>query len=221
MKKILLLSLSCITAMSFAQNIESTTNTSQQTKPNIMFVCGGNSGRSVMAEWYTRKNYGSIINDFSRGSGIDPNDQQVPEEFAEEIILANHEATKNELVLQRPTPATVQDINNSAVVLTMTNSHSKRLFNLIDRECLDSNLETRDLSANSLKQWTEMCKDKAQLKAKIHTISECATGKYIEVPDAFGESQNFYKKTNQILADYTDMIMKNYQQTGNFCKKSN
>ena len=204
----------------YANQLESAQDTSQA-KPAIMYVCGGNSGRSVMAEWYTRKHYANLVTEFSRGSGIDPDDQQTPEEYAAAIIIATHEATPAEIELQRPTAATIQDINSANLVITMTKSHKQRLLKLINRECLSSNITARDLSASSKKHWLTMCQNKLLLTQKIYTLTECATGNNTDIADAFGKDKKFYERTQNTIAKYTDMIMQNYKTTGKFCKTVN
>lgn len=188
-------------------------------KAQVLFVCGGNTGRSIMASWYTNARYGNNIEAFSRGSGIDPLDDITPESNAAQLILNKHYASESQLKSQRATATTIQDIYSANIVLTMTSSHRDRLVKLIDRECLSSNIDLRGLSDSSKAQWVEMCKNKAQLKAKIHTLIGCTTGVDADVEDAYGKDMQFYQQTLTIIQNNIDAIAKNYKQTGNWCRE--
>lgn len=217
MKKIILsLLIASSSTVAFAQ-AESLPSIKQESKSQIMFTCGGNTGRSVMASWYTNAKYGNTIDGFSRGSGVDPLDDVYPEPNAAQLILDNHYATLDELAMQRATPATIQDAYNANIVLTMTSSHRDRLIKLIDRECLASNIKLRDLSTSSQAQWNKMCDNKELLKAKIHTLIGCATGVDANIDDAFGKDMPFYQQTLTTIQNNIDQLVTNHNKTGYWC----
>ncbi|KEI35035.1 hypothetical protein FRA_41c09280 [Francisella sp. W12-1067] len=181
-------------------------------KDTILFVCGGNTGRSVMAEWYTKHTY-KDLDTFSRGSGIDPNDEVTTEPYAEELILKNNDATKKEISLHRATPIALTDIYKANIVLTMGTKYSDRLKNTIDRECSDFNLNYSNRSFNK-DQWIAMCNDKDQLKAKIYTLIGCATGADGDIPDAYGQNKEFYIDVRNQITQNIDEIIPTYIKTG-------
>lgn len=101
----------------------------------VLFVCGGNTGRSVMASWYANSKYEYIVDAFSRGSGIDPDDDFHPEPNAATLIK-DHYGRPDQFKFQRATVAAIQDLNYADIILTMTTEHKNRLLKLVDNECL-------------------------------------------------------------------------------------
>jgi protein-tyrosine-phosphatase len=178
--------------------------------PTVLFVCGGNTGRSFAAmEWTRFSKYGKGLNVFSRGSGISQEDSLTPEEpmvnllLADKRILANKkERLQKEIDFHRATPASTMDIYNADIVLAMTASHKKRLFDLIDRECT-STANKPDSKLNTA------CADTDKLKEKIHTLIGCATGKDGDIADGYDKPASAYPPIYDAITDNIKIIMKN------------
>lgn len=188
-------------------------------KPTVLFVCGGNTGRSFMAEWYTRAKYGKDIITFSRGSGILPGDQVMPEEPAANLVVSKHNATLKQVSLHRATPATITDIYNADIVLTMTPGHKDRLDQMITRECTPSNIDSRfgpdnpgNPNLSDRNKWVDkMCTDGAQqtLRNKIHTLIGCATGTDGLIADGYDKPASAYPPIRDAIMENIKTIMTN------------
>lgn len=186
-------------------------------KPTILFVCGGNTGRSPMAEYYTRHKYGKKVNTFSRGSGIAPGDEPILEGPAANLMMEAKDMTPKQEAQYRATPISVTDIYNSDVVITMTSGHKDRLLETIDRECQQSNIDSRTRfdfdqttgKNNNKTNWENMCKNKESLKAKVHTLSSCATGNYKSIDDGFGKPAEAYPPIRNDIITNINTIMNN------------
>ena len=176
-------------------------------KPTVLFVCGGNTGRSVMAEWYFRAVpwYSTRFDVFSRGSGINPSDEVAIEPFAVEILTSTHEATSEEINLHRATPVSMVDIYKADIILTMTKSYKDRLINLIAAECTADSLEQHKRTDTS---WQELCSpaNYINLRNKIHTLIGCATGTDGDIPDAAGKDKEYYQKVRDSIIGNIDSI---------------
>jgi|GEM_PF-2521885 len=182
----------------------------KETKPTVLFVCGGNTGRSVIAEWYMRAKYGDNVDTFSRGSGIAPGDEVTTEAPAAALIVAKGNATKKQMASRRATPASITDIYNANIVLAMTSSHKTRLIAMIDRECNPANLDTRGLDEETRVKWNNMCANNAEvLKNKIHTLIGCATGTDGDIPDGYKQPDSAYNAIRRDIVYYTKTIMDN------------
>jgi protein-tyrosine phosphatase len=94
----------------------------------ILFVCGGNTGRSPMAEGLANNFFNfpeQHYHAFSRGVNVNPkeispetNSIKVMEELG--ISIKSHRAT----------PVTLSDINSAKLVLTMTEAQKDKLLSL-------------------------------------------------------------------------------------------
>ena len=176
MLKRIVLGLVLLSSISFATSLD-------DEKDMITFVCTGNTGRSVMAEYLANYTYAFPTHGYevqSRGVKVNPQDTS-PEKNAEKVMsndyinIAGHKATQiNE-----------NDIGDSVLVLTMTDSH---------RDALE---------------------DKYPDAKNIHTLSECATGKTVDVLDAYGQDEPFYLKTREQIQGYLELIVKNDMQCVN------
>ncbi len=163
-------------------------------EPSILFVCGGNTGRSFAAEKWTRfSKYGRKVDAFSRGSGITAEDSLTPEEPMVDLLLAdkripayNKDRLHNAIKFHRATPASTMDIYNADIVLAMTKSHKQRLFDLIDHECTSANLDAKKLDTRTRNKWDTACLNTDALKRKIHTLIGCATGTDGDIADGYG-----------------------------------
>lgn len=138
---------------------------------NVLFVCGGNSGRSPAAEALANANG---INAFSRASGLDPSDPLEMESGALHALvrLAESQGESSDyytkyIIGRTAKQISYSDILKSSAVYPMTEGHMCRIV---------LNIQT-NASSNSEAQ---------QQFAKVHLFSSCAIGKYVIVPDGFG-----------------------------------
>ncbi|MCC2625777.1 MAG: hypothetical protein K0R14_1650 [Burkholderiales bacterium] len=191
--------------------------TSSDKKPTVLFVCGGNTGRSFAAEKIAFFKYYKYMNTFSRGSGINPDDSVTPEEPMMNLLLKDKtlrkHASKQELEtaidLHRATPANVMDINKADTVLTMTADHEQRLKDMIDRECATASIDARNLDPEAKGQWDKMCANTERLKNKIHTLIGCATGTDGDIPDGYGKSASAYPPIYKEISENIKLIVDN------------
>ena len=143
----------------------------------ILFVCGGNTGRSPMAEYLANDYFhfpGSGYIADSRGANVNPQ-EVMPEANA---VIVMQELGVN-MRGHRAAPVTQADIDSAKLVLVMTEGHKQKLQQL-------------DPSAKN-----------------IYLLSECATGKMIDVPDAYGHDLKFYERTRDTIKNYIRIIQKN------------
>ncbi len=99
-----------------------------QTPQKILFVCGGNTGRSPMAEGlandffdFPSKNYDA----FSRGVNVNPK-ETTPEVNAVKAMNELHISIQS----HHATPVTISDINSAELVLAMTLVQKNKLLAL-------------------------------------------------------------------------------------------
>lgn len=99
------------------------------TNDKILFVCGGNTGRSPMAE-YLANDYFHFAKDGyiadSRGANVNPK-ELTPESYA---IVAMKELGVKDISAHRATPVTKADINSAKLVLVMTEAHKEKLLKI-------------------------------------------------------------------------------------------
>lgn len=138
---------------------------------NVLFVCGGNTGRSPSAEALANANG---INAFSRASGLDPTDPLETEQGALDALsrLAESQNEPSDyytkyILGRKAQQISYSDIFKSSAVYPMTEGHMCRVV---------LNIQTNAASETEAQQQF----------AKVHLISSCATGKYVSVPDGFG-----------------------------------
>jgi protein-tyrosine-phosphatase len=192
-------------------------DTSSSKEPTIMFVCGGNTGRSVMAEWYARHHYSDQATYFSGASGLDPDDAPMVEPYAEQLIVENSDAPKELIEIYRPHQSSLLDLYHAHLILTMGEKYNQRLYNIIDRECASFNLDYPGRALN-LKQWQRVCANKDEIKAKIKTLDGCATGTDGSIADAFEKDKPFYVQVRNAITSDIDAIMQHHKQTGQWCQ---
>jgi protein-tyrosine phosphatase len=163
------------------------------TPQRILFVCGGNTGRSPMAEslannYFKFPQYG--YNAFSRGINVNP-DEIMPEQNA--VTVMYEWSNISDIVDHRATPVTMADINQASVVLAMTVAQKEKLLAL------------NPTAAH-----------------KIFTLSQCANGTSQDVNDMYGHDLAFYQKTSKQIADYLQLIKQHgFSCQGSTTKQSN
>lgn len=166
---------------------------------DVLFICGGNTGRSPSAEALAQANG---IPAFSRASGLDANDPLSVESGAlmalSRLAESQHENSDfyTRYILGREAQQlTYEDILKSSAIYPMTEAHLCRVALTIELNA-DSELEAK------------------QEFDKVHLLSSCATGKYTPVPDGFGvaESKEFvvYNEIIRQLNSYVLAIKHNH-----------
>jgi len=128
----------------------------------VAFVDTGNTGRSLMSEVIAEQlitQRHAHIAVISRGVDEDPYDEK-PEENG--VILMKRRGIDTSA--HRAKQLTVNDVEHSDVILTMTEKHKDKVLKLYPSAA-----------------------------AKVHTLSEYATGKSEEIPDAWGKPMPFYE----------------------------
>lgn len=171
----------------------------QPASTDVLFICGGNTGRSPSAEALANAN-GTPA--FSRASGLDANDPLNVESGALSALtrLAESQHKNSDFytryILERKAQQlTYEDILKSSAIYPMTEAHLCRVALIIELNA-DSELEAK------------------QEFDKVHLLSSCATGKYTPVPDGFGvaESKEFvvYNEIIQQLNGYVLAIKNNH-----------
>lgn len=169
------------------------------TETNVLFVCGGNTGRSPSAEALAD---GNGINAFSRASGLDYGDPLELESGAvsalSRLAESQHKVSNyytHNIAGRKAQQLTYEDILKSSVVYPMTEGHMCRVALIIE------------LNADSER-------DAQQQFDKVHLLSSCANGKYTAVVDGFGvvESQEriVYDGIIQQLNSYILTIKHNH-----------
>ncbi|MBP9725988.1 MAG: hypothetical protein KBD83_00775 [Gammaproteobacteria bacterium] len=143
----------------------------------ILFVCGGNTGRSPMAEslaneFFDFSTYGYEA--FSRGVNVNPN-EIMPEKNA--VIVMHQWDNASNIDMHRAQSITISDIDSASIVLTMTAAQKERLL------ALDPH------AAN-----------------KIFMLSQCANGTLQDVSDMYGHDLAFYQETGKQIAHYLQLI---------------
>ncbi len=143
----------------------------------ILFVCGGNTGRSPMAEslandFFNFSTYGYEA--FSRGVNVNPN-EVMPEKNAV-IVMHQWDSTSN-IDTHRAKSITISDIDSASIVLTMTAAQKEKLLSL-DPHAVN----------------------------KIFMLSQCANGTSQDVSDMYGHDLAFYQKTGKQIAHYLQLI---------------
>lgn len=151
--------------------------------PRILFVCGGNTGRSPMAE--------SLANDyihfpaagyetFSRGLHVNPK-ETLPEKNA--VTVMQQWTPNTRIGSHRATPITVADIQSADRVIAMTAAQKEALLKL----------------------------DPASA-SKIWMMSQCANGTKQDIDDMYGHDLMVYQQTSKKMAYYLQLI-KNHHFT--------
>lgn len=145
----------------------------------ILFVCGGNTGRSPMAE--------SLANDyfnfpaegwraFSRGVNVNPN-EIMPEKNT--VIVMHQWSQSSSIDAHRAQSVTNADINSANIILVMTQAQKEKLISL-----------------------------DPQAKSKVFLLSQCADGSEKNVSDMYGHDLVFYQQTSKQIAHYLQLIKK-------------
>ena len=144
----------------------------------LLFICGGNTGRSPMAEGLVNAQLQKMHNHqyvaVSRGADVDPN-AIMPEPNA--VIAMQQKGI--DISKHRAAEVTVADIDQATLVLTMTDVQKKTLIAL-------------DPKAT----------------AKIKTLSECASGVQQNVADPYGQALSVYVKTRNQIQGYIQQLAK-------------
>lgn len=158
-----------------SSNVTSNAVKASATATDVLFVCGGNTGRSPMAEALAD---GNGINAFSRASGLDMSDSLEMEKGALSALarFAESESKRQDyytkyVLEHKAQQITYDDIMKSSSVYPMTETHMCRVALTIE------------LNANSELEAQQEFK-------KVHLLSSCATGKYTAVPDGFGAAES-------------------------------
>jgi len=119
-----LLTLLAISLSYFSSSFAATTDTNK-----ILFVCGGNTGRSPMAEYLANDYFHFAKNGYiadSRGANVNPT-ELTPESYA---IVAMKELGIKDISNHRATPVTKTDIDSAKLVLVMTEAHKEKLLKI-------------------------------------------------------------------------------------------
>ena len=153
-----------------------TTGNSSATPQNYLYVCGGNTGRSIAAEAIAK---GNGLNAFSRASGLDPTD---PLNVENGVInaLANLALSESKvtdyytkfILGHQAQQMSYADIQKSTQLYAMTEGHMCRVVLKIKTQAQTSDVE------------------KVQQFTKVHLLSKCAIGEYIAIPDGFGTPES-------------------------------
>ncbi len=173
MKKKALLIISLILSMNQAFSAEQ--------PQQMIFVCGGNTGRSPMAEYLANDHFGFPAEGYiaiSRAASLDPT-AITPEKNAIQAML--EKPFNINISLHRAQQLTAQDVKNSDYVLTMTKAQKQKILTTIDPD--DRNTSN-----------------------KVYMLSECANGTQVDVPDAWGKNLETYEKTRDQIAGYIQKI---------------
>jgi protein-tyrosine-phosphatase len=171
---------------------------SPSTTQNYLYVCGGNTGRSVAAEAIAK---GNGLNAFSRASGLDPTDPRDVEKGVinalSSLALAESKAADyytKYILGHQAQQISYTDIKDSSQLYTMTKGHLCRVILTVKTQATTS--QEADLEFT-----------------KVHSLSKCALGNYIEIPDGFGtpESQEsvVYGGIVQQINGYIHTIQQN------------
>ena len=148
-----------------------------QSAQRILFVCGGNTGRSPMAE--------SLANDyfnfsaagyeaFSRGVYVNPS-EIMPEKNA--VTVMHQWSQLSNIDAHRAQSVTASDIDSANIVLTMTATQKEKLLSL----------------------------DPHAAK-KIFLLCQCADGSTQDVSDMYGHNLAFYQQISKQIAHYLQLI---------------
>lgn len=95
----------------------------------ILFVCGGNTGRSPMAEYLANDYFHFAKNGYiadSRGANVNPT-ELTPESYA---IVAMKELGIKDISNHRATPMAKADIDSAKLVLVMTEAYKEKLLKI-------------------------------------------------------------------------------------------
>lgn len=170
-KNLLMISISGLLMTACNSGGSNTASPTTTSSTNVLYVCGGNTGRSPSAEALSNAN---DINAFSRASGLDASDPLEMEQGALDALtrLATSENKASNFYTKyvqgrQAQQVSYSDIVKSSAVYPMTEGHMCRIV---------LNIQTNAGSNNEAQQQF----------AKVHLISSCATGKYVSVPDGFG-----------------------------------
>ena len=113
---ILLISLTALTSCSSGQL--------RNPDRNILFVCGGNTGRSPMGESLAKNLF--VTPSFSRGINVDSAGSILPEPNAVDVM----KEVGLDLSAHRARAVSVQDLEDASLVLVMTKIHEEKLIKL-------------------------------------------------------------------------------------------
>lgn len=145
--------------------------------PRILFVCGGDTGRSPMAE--------SLANDYfhfgaagyeAYSRGLRVNHKEIlPEKNA--VIVMHQWTPTTQMDSHRATPITVADIDRADIVLAMTAAQKETLLMLDPKAA-----------------------------RKIFMLSQCANGTTQDIHDMYAHDLSVYQQTSKQIAHYLQLI---------------
>lgn len=94
----------------------------------ILFVCGGNTGRSVMAEGLANHKYAFAQQGYiAMSRGVNVNPKEVLPEWDAVKVMAEEGI---DIQGHRAKSVTIQDIDSAVLILAMTQEHQKKLIAL-------------------------------------------------------------------------------------------
>ncbi len=146
----------------------------------VLFVCGGNTGRSPMAEnlsnyYFAFPTHGNIAD--SRGVNVSTRE---PESNA--VIVMNEMRT--DISAHEAESLTTADVYRAKIVLTMQLKHKEKI------------LGTGPYTESGI----------APNAQNVLMLSECADGTQTDVPDAYGHDVDYYRMVRDQIKGYIQEI---------------